>query len=101
MSIPCSVPYGADQTVYLVVEAGGPATPVRQTERPDIESIVADLLSGRFSDPIEIVAFNTLEHWSEDLSGEIAREIICRCDIEGAGIPDHLDDFVGRQRANL
>jgi len=51
-------------------------------------------LSGQFHDPIEVVAFNTLEHWSEDLSIDVAREIQCRCDIEGHKVPDHLDDFV-------
>ena len=63
-----SVPYGADQTVYLVVEGPGQHGIARETERADIETVIADLLSGQFSDPIEVVAFNTLEHWSDDLS---------------------------------
>jgi hypothetical protein len=70
---PQSVPYGADQTVYLVVEGSGPHGIARKTERADIETVIADLLSGQFSDPIEVVAFNTLEHWSDDLS-KISRE---------------------------
>jgi hypothetical protein len=40
------------------------------------------------------VAFNTLEHWSDDLSKEVAAEIQTRCDIEGAVVPEHLSDFV-------
>ena len=95
------MPYGADQTIYLVVDNFGPFGSVcRETEieRTEIESIVADLLSGQFNDPIRVVAFNTLEHWSEDMSAEIAREIQTRCDIEGDGVPDHLQDFVERHR---
>jgi hypothetical protein len=90
------VPYGADQTVYLVVEAG-PERRSRQTavERSDLESIITDLMSGRFGNPVGILAFNTLEHWTDDLSKDVAREIQCRCDIEGDKIPDHLVDFVG------
>ncbi|WP_335622032.1 hypothetical protein [Bradyrhizobium icense] len=87
------MPYGADQTIYLVLEAGPDA--IVKVERTDFETIIADLLSGQFRDPIEVVAFNTLEHWSEDLSRDVAREIQCRCDIEGHKVPDYLEDFVG------
>ena len=96
---PQSVPYGADQTVYLVVEGSGPNGTVRKTERADIETVIADLLSGQFHDPIEVVAFNTLEHWSDDLSKDIAREIRCRCDIDGYDVPVYLDEFLGRTAA--
>ena len=93
---PPIVPYGADQTVYLVVEGSGPHGIARKTERTDIETVIADLLSGQFSDPIEVVAFNTLEHWTDDLSKDVAREIRCRCDIEGHDVPVYLDEFLGR-----
>ena len=96
---PKTVPYGADQTIYLVVEGSGPHGIVRKTERADLESVITDLMSGQFNDPIEVVAFNTLEHWSDDLSEAIAAEIRCRCDIEGYDIPVYLDEFVGRASA--
>ena len=96
---PENVPYGADQTIYLVVEGSGVHGTIRKTERADIETVISDLLSGRFSDPIEVVAFNTLEHWSDDLSQDIAREIRCRCDIEGHDVPVHLDEFIGKTAA--
>jgi hypothetical protein len=96
---PPIVPYGADQTIYLVVEGPGPHGTARQIERADIETVISDLLSGQFNDPIEVVAFNTLEHWTDDLSKDIAREIRCRCDIEGYDVPAYLDEFVGRTSA--
>jgi hypothetical protein len=93
---PPSVPYGADQTIYLVVEGPGQHGIARQTERADIETVIADLLSGQFNDPIEVVAFNTLEHWTDDLSKDVAREIRCRCDIDGREVPPYLEEFVDR-----
>jgi hypothetical protein len=98
---PSIVPYGADETIYLVVDNSGPPGSVCREaaiERTEIESVVADLLSGQFNDPIRIVAFNTLEHWSDDMSAEVARELQTRCDIEGDGVPDHLQDFVERHQ---
>ena len=94
---PRIVPYGADQTVYLVVDRFGPFGSVyRETEveRTDLETIIVDLMSGQFNDPVRIIAFNTLEHWSEDVSKQIADEIETRCDIEGVAVPEHVRDFV-------
>jgi hypothetical protein len=57
---PRIVPYGADQTVYLVIDRfGGLGTVYRETEveRTDLETIVSDLISGQFNDPIRVVAF--------------------------------------------
>jgi hypothetical protein len=94
---PKIVPYGADQTVYLVVDRFGQlGSAYRETEveRTDLETIITDLMSGQFNDPVRVVAFNTLEHWSEDVSKDIADEIQTRCDIEGVAVPEHVRDFV-------
>jgi hypothetical protein len=91
------VPYGADQTVYLVIDRfGGLGNVYRETEveRTDFEAVVADLMSGQFNDPVRVIAFNTLEHWSRDVSQDAAVEIQTRCDIEGLAIPEHIQDFV-------
>ena len=94
---PRIVPYGADQTVYLVIDSfPGLGTVYRETEieRTDLETIIADLISGQFNDPIRVVAFNTLEHWSEDVTEYIAFEIQARCDLEGDAVPEHIRDLV-------
>jgi hypothetical protein len=93
---PGIVPYGADETVYLVVDSFSNGTVYRETEieKADIETIVGDLLSGQYNSPVCIVAFNTLEHWSEDVSSDMAAEIQMRCDMDGVPVPDHLTDFV-------
>ena len=95
------VPYGADQTIFVVTDgcaAHGGAS--RQVECSDLETVVADLLAGKFGDPIRIAAFNTLEHWSRDLSEDVAREIESRCDMDGVPVPDHVRDFVRRSSAS-
>ena len=95
-AMPLTVPYGADQTLYLVMDAqGGKGQEFHNpVERPDLDSVIADLMAARFSNPVGIFAFNTLEHWSADISKNVAEEILCRCDIEGAPVPAYLEDFV-------
>jgi hypothetical protein len=96
---PQRVPYGADRTIYLVVDsfsAGGTVYREIEVERADFETIIADFLTGQFNDPVRVIAFNTLEHWSDDVSKAIATEIQTRCDIEGASVPEHISDFVDR-----
>jgi hypothetical protein len=94
---PDKVPYGADETVHLVIDSFGTnGTVYRETEieKADVETIVGDLLSGQYNNPVRIVAFNTLEHWSEDVSSDVAAEIQARCDMNGVPVPEHLTDFV-------
>lgn len=96
-SPPPIVPYGAYQTVYLVVDSfGANGIVYRETEveRTDLETTISDLMSGQFNDPVRVVAFNTLEHWSNDVSADIAAEIQTRCDIDGEPVPEHVKDFV-------
>jgi hypothetical protein len=92
------VPYGADETAYLVVDRFGSGSLYRDTEveRTDLETVISDFMTGQFNDPIRVIAFNTLEHWSDDVSGEVASEIQTRCDMEGTAVADHLRDFVER-----
>jgi hypothetical protein len=93
---PIAVPYGADETIYAVVDRldrqEGPDREI-EVERPDVETILTELMSGQFNDPIRVIAFNTLEHWASDISAEIAAEIRVRCDIEGEDIPEYIRDF--------
>lgn len=92
-----AVPYGADQTVYLVVDSFGSRAAVyreAEFERADAETVVADMLSGQFNNPVGVIAYNTLEHWTEDVSASVAAEIQSRCDMDGEPVPEHVRDFV-------
>jgi hypothetical protein len=91
------VPYGADQTLYLVVDrVGGSGTSRREieVERTDLEAAICELMRGQFNDPVRVVAFNTLEHWAKDVSAEIAFEIQSRSDMDGNDLPEHIKEFV-------
>lgn len=84
-----------NQHVYLVIDRFGVLGSVyREVERTELETIISDFLTGEFNDPVRVLAFNTLEHWSDDVSQEVAAEIQTRCDIEGVAIPEHIRDFV-------
>ena len=93
---PGTVPYGADQTAYLVVDRFSSGSVYRETEveRADLDTIIDDFLTGQFNDPVRVVAFNTLEHWANDVSRDVAQIIQTRCDIAGDPVPEHVRDFV-------
>jgi hypothetical protein len=98
---PGIVPFGADETAYLVIDCFSNGTVYRETEieNTDLETVISDLLTGQYNSPLRVIAFNTLEHWSDDVSGDIAAEIQTRCDIEGVPVPEHLADFVQEHKA--
>jgi hypothetical protein len=96
---PSIVPNGEDQTVYLVVDRfGALGVAYRETDvvRTDLETTITDLMSGQFSDPVRVVAFNTAARWAQDVSKDIALEIQSRSDIDGHDVPETLRDFVER-----
>jgi hypothetical protein len=42
-------------------------------------------MTGQFNNPVRVVAFNTSEGWSRDVSEDVAREVVRR--IAGSGRP--------------
>jgi hypothetical protein len=96
---PSIVPNGYDQTVYIVVDDFGPlGRSYRETavEEGDLETTVSDLMSWQYSDPVRVVAFNIAERWAEDVSEDVAREILRRLDLAGDELSSSLDAFVER-----
>src|ERR1700746_1807108 len=61
--------------VRLSFATGTTVSGETEVERTAFETIIADFLTGQFNDPVRVVAFNTLEHWSDDVSEAIATEI--------------------------
>jgi hypothetical protein len=95
--VPSIVPSGHDQTVYLVVNNFGKlGTAFAETDvgEADLETTINDLMSGQYSDPVRVIAFNTAEHWSEDASEDVAREILRRFDLAGGALPSSIAAFV-------
>ncbi len=87
------VPYGADQTMFVVIDRRDEATEI-PVERSDLETSIDELVGGCFNDPVKVISFNTLEHWMKDISTDVAGEIRVRCAIDGIELPDYLSDFV-------
>ena len=87
-----------DVTVYLVFDDFGErlGRAWRETgeERTDWNTVITDLMDGQYPDPVRIVAFNTGERWSRDVSEEIADEIAQRCGMDGFDVPPFLERFV-------
>ena len=77
MVVPSIVPVASD-TVYIVEDDFGHIGRVfseTDAAHPDRETTLRDLLSGQYNDPVRVVAFNTLEGWSQDVSHEMATEL--------------------------
>ena len=96
---PSIVPNAADQTVYLVADdfgKTGRAWREADIETTDLETVITDLLTGQYNNPIRVVAFNTAERWSEDVSADVSQEIRRRCDLQMRDVPFFLQDFTDR-----
>lgn len=94
---PSIVPKGDDQNVYLVVDdlcRNGRVDRETGVEAADLATVILDLLSGEYKDPARVVAFNTFEGWSQDVSTEIAQELRRRCDLQLRDVPSNIQDFV-------
>ena len=93
---PSIVPHGADQDTYLVLDdLGRIGCAWRETdvESADRETLIRDLVEGQYSKPVRIVAFNTSEGWSRDVTVEIADELRRRY-VEFGEVPDSVLDFM-------
>ena len=91
-----------EPTVYLVADDfGRQGRAWRETdlETTDLETVMRDLIAGDYRRPIKVIAFNTSERWSEDVSEDVAREIRHRFNLQSSDVPSHLEEFVDRYAA--
>ena len=88
-----------DVTVHLVLDDFGKfgrAYVETDEEKADRGAIVHNLLVGEYTRPLRVVAFNTAEFWSRDVSEDIAWEVVHRAAAEGLRLPDPTFNFVAR-----
>lgn len=100
---PSIVPRGEDQNVYIVLDdfgRSGQAYRETDVETADLETTITDLLDGQYRNPVRVVAFNTAEKWSQDVSEDIAQEIRRRCDLQFTDLPSTIQDFVERHEGH-
>jgi hypothetical protein len=96
MFTPSIVPT-ADDTVYLVEDNLGSFGRIfteTNAARCDRETILRDLYASQYHDPVRVVAFNTREGWSRDVSYEFAVEVQLRAALLGDDLSGNLAEFV-------
>jgi hypothetical protein len=102
---PSIVPDSFDRDIYLVLDDFGdrlgwawPETDVAHTDRA---TVIRHLLEGQYSSPVRIIAFNTAEGWSRDVTEDIAAELAQACADRGEispSIADFIDDHTRASR---
>src|SRR4051794_40124387 len=95
---PSIVPREASQDVYLVLDDFGErlGRGWRETDEEDAidrETLIRDLMQDQYRSPVRIVAFNTAEGWSRDVTRDIADEVRRRF-VEYDEVPDSAQEFL-------
>ena len=98
--VPHQPAYGT--TVYIVFDDFGPKLGRAYCETHEAEAdektIIENMISGQYYNPVRVVAFNTEAGWARDVSEDIARAVAEKLEIEGRSISDHgVRHFVARQ----
>ena len=97
---PSIAPQWAEQDTYLVVDDFGELDCIwrgTDVEGADRETLIRDLVDGQYRHPVRIVAFNTAEGWSRDVTIDIADELRRRY-VEFGEVPDSILDFIDTNR---
>jgi hypothetical protein len=105
LSSPSIVPDQDDHDTYLVLDefGGRLGRAWRETDenRTDREIVITDLMTGQYSDPVRVVAFNTAQGWSRDVTNDIADELAKWFSEQDREIPPTLEDFIQRHRTPM
>jgi hypothetical protein len=75
---PSIAPNGLERDVYLVLDDFGPLGRAwRETDEAGTNraTLVRNLLEGQYENQVRIIAFNTAEGWSRDVTLDIADEL--------------------------
>ena len=75
---PSIAPNGLERDVYLVLDDFGSLGRVwRETDEAGTNRtwMIRNLLEGQYANPVRIVAFNTAEGWSRDVTLDVADEL--------------------------
>jgi ribosomal protein L31E len=97
MSSPSIIPNDRlDRDIYLLLEDFRSGSAWRETDeaKTDVSTVVEDLLTGQYDQPLRVVAFNPVERRSRDATEEIAEELDRRIAAEGREISEALQEFV-------
>lgn len=103
---PSIVPADTDRDIYLVLDDFGGRLGRAWRETNDAETdratLIRYMLEGQYENPIRIVAFNTVEGWSRDVTEDIANELQDVCSDRGelsASIEEFIQEHATRKPA--
>jgi hypothetical protein len=88
--------FSYDTTVYIVLNDFGKfghAYVETDESEADESAVISDIISGAHSNPLRVVAFNTHEGWSRDVTEEIARKIL-DLNRQGTALGEAAREFV-------
>ena len=91
--------YPDDVTVYLVVNDFGKLgkayveTDITEADR---ETTIRNFISGQYSNALRVVAFNTAEGWSRDVSVDIANKVLERAFNANNDLSEDTKRFIDR-----
>jgi hypothetical protein len=95
---PSIVPDALSRDVYIVLDNfggafGGLAWPETDVAHTDRATLIRYLLEGQYMSPVRIVAFNTAEGWSRDVTEDIAAKLAQACADRGE-MPPSIAEFI-------
>jgi len=89
-----------DVTVHIVLDDFGStlgrAYLETDEQKADFETVVGVMLVGEYKKPMRVIAFNTSEFWSRDVSEDVAWDVVKRAAATGTRLPDATHNFVAR-----
>jgi hypothetical protein len=92
-------PREPDVTVHIVLNDFGPlgsAYVETDAAEADEATIIENILSGQYSHPVRVVAFNTAEGWARDVTEDIARVVLSKVRNEDRSIGIAAQEFLVR-----
>ncbi|MGA9281763.1 MAG: hypothetical protein WBW00_10800 [Pseudolabrys sp.] len=90
---------GDDVTVHIVLNDFGPLGQAHvETDEAEADeaTIIENILSGQYSHPVRVVAFNTAEGWACDVTEDIARAVWSKARSEYRPIGKVAQEFLER-----
>jgi len=87
----------SDVTVHLVLDDFGPSGRAylkTDEDKADRDTVIRGLIGGMYKNPVRVVAFNTSEFWSRDVSEDVAWEVVNRAVASGSRLPAGTYHFV-------
>ena len=93
---PSIAPHGPQQDTYIVLDDFGSLVRAwRETDEVGANraALIRNLLDGQYENPVRVVAFNTTEGWSRDVTVDIADELRRRY-VEYDDVPETVLAFM-------